>query len=147
MYIANVGYGFADWTSASEWNTRLALTTEAHAVRQLTIVGDKPAAESSEKKISHDRTIAGRKSHTINIEIDETNTINYDAMRTMECGKQYLMWYADEKYMYGGNGGIKVSINLNHVIDKDSGNIQYLSGTAKWSDQQHPDRIVNPIAA
>lgn len=146
MYIANIGYGFADWTQASEWTTRIAMTTNPAAIRALTIVGDKPAAESTEKKISHDRTISGRKNHTVNVEVDETNTTNYDAMRTFECGKQYLMWYEDEKYMYGGNGGIRVSINLDHVIDKDSGNIQLFVGTAKWSAQQHPDRILSPIA-
>lgn len=147
MYIANVGYGFSDWTSSAEWIARLAMTTEAAAVRQLTIVGDKPAATANSKKISHDRTIKGRKDHIVNVEIDETNTTNYDMMRTFECGKQYLMWYEDEVYMYGGNEGIRCSINLDHIIDKDSGNIQYFSGTAEWSAQQHPDRIASPIAA
>lgn len=147
IYIANIGYGFNDVTDGAEWAARLAMTNNPAAIRELTVVGDKPKPEASEKKISGDRTIKGRKTHTVNIEIDETNTINYEAMRILECGKAYLMWYADEKYVYGGNAGIKCSINLDHIIDKDSGNIQYISGEAKWSSQSHPDRVANPIAA
>lgn len=146
MYIANVGYGFTDVSDPSEWASRLALTTEPNAVRELTIIGDKPKPEAQSKKISGNRTIKGNKSHVVNIEIDETNTINYEMLRTLECGKQYLMWFADEVYLYGGDDGIEASINLDLIIDKDRNNIELISGEATWDTQFSPERIQNPIA-
>lgn len=148
LYIANVGYGLSDVTDAAEWQTRLAQTGgAANSIRKLTIVGDKPKPESTEKKISHDRIIKGKKAHTLNIEIDETNPTNYEMLRTLECGKQYIIWYEDEKYIYGGNDGIKASVNLDHIIDKDSQAIQLFGGDAKWTSQFHPERALSPLAA
>lgn len=146
IYIANVGNPLADWTDPTEWATRLAQTTEPTAIRSLTILADKPRAESQEKKISGNRTIKGNKAHTINIDIDETNTVNYEMLRTFECGKQYLLWYQDERYMYGGTDGIAASINLDHLIDRDRNNLQLFQGEAKWESQFSPERIASPIA-
>ncbi len=148
IYIANVGYPMADWNDPAEWAARFnQFGGSANSIRKLTVIADKPKPEQTEKKISHDRTILGKKGHSINVEIDETNLTNYEMMRTLECGKQYLFWYEDETNLYGGTDGIKASINLDHIIDKDSQAIQLLSGAIKWTSQFHPERITSPIAA
>lgn len=148
IYLSKLGQPFTDWTSAAEWAARLASAGDDKIIR-LTVVAEKPRPEATEKKISHDRTIKGKKNHTINMEIDETNLTNYEFMRFLECGGQFLMWYdsGDTKYMNGGNDGIPSSTNLDDVIGKDASEIELFVGEAKWSSQFSPERIESPIAA
>ena len=75
LYLANVeAANFTNVELLSEWTTRLSEnSTDANAIREITVIGDLPEAERTEIAISGDRTIAGVKNFTMNFEIDETN--------------------------------------------------------------------------
>lgn len=147
LYVTNDGNPLSDWTSGAAWALRIDNTAPAAtSILELTVIGEKPVPEATEKEISGGRTVKGKKNHVLNIDVDETNTTNYEFLRGLECGGSYRIWYTDSKYLYGGNDGIKASIFLDHVIPKDDAETQTFTGTVKWSDSFHPERILNPIA-
>jgi hypothetical protein len=149
FYLTNIGNPLIDETDLSEWQDRLALlAADPTRMLELVLIGDKPAAETPEVAASNGRTAYGPKNHTINLNIDDTNQVNYDFMRAMECrgSGQYLCWYATaDGLLYGGASGIPMSIVLNDVIATKAELIKFV-GTAKWTSKIHPCRTVNPMA-
>ena len=140
---------FMDWTTASEWTTRLSETaTDANAIRPITVIGDKPAAAPIKKEISNGRTWTIGKDHTLNVKVDDVSDENYNFMRNSECGGQYRVWFETSGGMlYGGNEGIAVTLDLNDVLASGKDAIEELVGTATWRAQFHPERVKSPIAA
>ena len=147
IYLTGPGNGLVDWTDAAEWALRLDNTTENDPtrIRTLVVKGDQPAAESTEHEISDCRTFWGKKKFTINFDIDETNIVNHDFMRQIECGGQFTMWYAVGKYMQGGTEGIEASVSINQVLPRGCTEIDLLSGIVKWQNKFHPEKILNPL--
>lgn len=147
LYMANPGFPMTDWTSPSEWATRISNTSSnSNAIRQISVIGSKPRPEATEKKISHGRIIKGKKNHTLALKVDETNNINYNSLvRDLECGGSKQIWYETETKLYGGNDGIEATVTFDHVIDEDETNLMLFEGEAKWSSQYHPQVINTPI--
>lgn len=146
IYITGVGNGLTNWSSAAEWGTRLDNDFVGEIwIRTLTVKGDQPPAESTEHELSDCRTYWGEKKFTINFDIDETNIVNHDFMRQLECGGIFTVWYAAGQYMYGGTAGIEASITLNANITRGCTELNLLSGTVKWTDKFHPVKIDNPL--
>ena len=148
IYLTGNGHGLSDWTDPAEWATRLDNDDPDNdtLIRTLHVAGDQPAAESAETTISLCRIVYGPKSFTLNFDIDETNVTNNDAMRLIECNDLFTIWFAAGKYLYGGTGGIDdVSITMNNVIPRGCETLNLISGTAKWKNKFHPEKIVNPL--
>ena len=147
VYMTNIGNPLLDETDAAEWATRMALlVTDPTRIIELSVIGDKPAAEANILEISRGRKVAGLKNHTINVRIDETNQINYEMMRKFECGKGILFWYETyEGILYGGNVGIEGSLLMNHIIPESAQDLETFSGTLTWKSKFHPCRTVSPI--
>lgn len=140
------GAPFTDWTDLSEWVARMALpVSDLDSIQFLNVIGEKPAAASTELEISRRRKITTEKIHTINFDIDETGLINYNAIRQTECGGNYRMWYGNGKYLAGDNDGIEVFINIDDVIPKDRKALELFSGKAVWENQFHPLKELNPM--
>lgn len=152
IYVTNIGQSFADlaqdWTVAADWTGRLDnASTNVDAIRKFHVIGEKPVPEKVEKEISHGRIVSGKKKHTINIEIDETNATNYEMMRTLECGGSFLVWYETSGgLLYGGDDGIVATIQLDEMIPKSEQDLILIMGTVKWTSKFHPERIQNPVA-
>jgi hypothetical protein len=150
MYMSNED--FTDITDISEWNTRLSNTSsDADAVREFTIIGDKPAPESTQIEISDGRFAALSKTHVVNIEIDELSDDTFEALRILECGGNRKVWFGDSAgYLYGHpddvNNGISASIILNHIIPQSLEELQKFVGTATWKYQFHWARVASPLA-
>lgn len=154
-YIAvAVGLGsaapFADWSSPTEWATRLdQAATTGDKIRLMTIRGNKPAPTETKQTLTGNRTRTTARHHVINFMIDEVNDTNYDFVRTLECGGlQFRVWPItdDGKEIQGGNDGILVSINASFIYDEGVGVLQKIQGTMEWDNLQSPARTVNPIA-
>jgi len=147
IYITGLGHGLSDWTDAAEWATRLDNSTEDDdsKIRTLYVAGDQPPAESNEAEISLCRVVYSEKDFTINFDIDEVNITNNDAMRLLECGGQFTLWYATPEYMYGGTDGIMARVNMNNNITRGCGELNLISGTVKWQHKHHPEKIANPL--
>lgn len=148
IFLGNVGQGFANWEDVVEWAARVDQTDVADVtkIRHLTVIGDQPAPEITKVTISHKREIVSGKKRTINIEIDDNTDVNYDFMRTLECGGSYQMWYlSNAGDLYGGNEGIKVTFELSEVIPKATEEFTKLIGTLNWDELISPMRIPSPF--
>jgi hypothetical protein len=137
-----------DWNDASEWATRLAQTAgTATSIRELTVIGDMPLPEKTEKVISGGRKVQVNKDRTINFDIDELNDINYDAAISLQCAKKVKIWFQTRSgHLFGGNEGIDADLDLDLFLSRAEGDIQLFQGTLKWKSDFAPRRIVSPIA-
>jgi len=145
IFVTNVGNPLTDETDAAEWATRMA-AIGATKIIELHVIGDKPAPEENNIMISRNIEVPGNKGHVINVEIQQTNQVNYDFLRAMECGKQVLVWYRTSGgLLYGGAAGIPGSLKLNEIITKSRKEIITFQGTFKWSAKHHPCRTLSPI--
>lgn len=147
IYIASRGANdLIDWTSLAEWTGRLDNTTnDLQKIRFLNVIGTKPPAEGDMIDISRDRKITAEKTHTITFRADETDATNYDALREIECGGNFKVWYQAGKYLYGDNSGINAYIQINDDIPEDKKALNVFQGTITWLAKHHPDRITNPL--
>ena len=149
IFFNNEGNPMLDWTDVMEWNTRLDNTTLADAtkIRWLHVIGDKPAPEKTTLDFSQGRQINTEKTHTVNVIVDETGPLNYALVQWLEdnASQNVRMWYSAGKYLYGGNEGISVKLELDDIIPQSDEELNTFNGTATWKGG-HPARIVNPIA-
>lgn len=138
---------FSDWTTATEWTTRLAESgTDANAIRPLTVIGDKPAPANVTKDISNGRKHVVGKDHTLNFTVDDVSDENYEFMRATECGGKYRLWYETKGgYLYGGNEGIKCTVVMDDILNRGVDEIETLGGVATWRNKFSPERAKSPI--
>lgn len=147
IFLANIGNPLVNWTDVMEWASRVSNTDNtATAIRHLTVIGDVPAPELSQKTISHKRKITITKKRKLNIKIDDNTEANYQAMRYIECGGSYLMWYlTNGGKLYGGNEGIQVTLDISEVIPESTDENVYIQGSAEWDAKISPARIPAPF--
>ena len=148
IYLTNKGNPLINVTDLVEWNARLDNSgVAANAIRTLHVIASKPKPSSTEKEISLGRTVNSNKSHSVPFKIDETNQINHDFTRQMECNGQYLMWYETSGgLLFGGNEGIPVSIVLDMVIAESTDEFLVYEGEAKWKAKFTEERALSPLA-
>jgi hypothetical protein len=151
MYLTKVGDGLADWSQASNWNTRLnnasdQPTTGTYYIRTLNIVGELVEPEQTETEISLGRKTYSAPDFTVNIEVDDMGDLNYAFAQTLidNGGGIYAAWFEGESHLYGGDDGIEGTLKIAPVITKNRKEIQKFLGTFKWTGGL-PDRIVSPL--
>lgn len=139
---------FADFTNVTEWTARLSQTsTDVDAIRTLTVVGDKPLPETTEKTISGNRIVPTDKKHTINFDIDESNATNHEFVRGTKCVKQVKFLYETiGGLLFGGNSGIAGTMKVDMTLSRTEGDIVLYPGTLKWSSTDLEERTTSPIA-
>lgn len=147
IFLRNVGNPLVNWESLTEWTDNIDNTsTDADAIRALTVTGDVPLPESTEKTISHQRIIKLSKKRTANAKIDDDSDDNYDAMRQLQCGGSYLAWIlTNGGDLYGGNSGIQVTIDTDEVIPESIEENTYINLVLKWQERISPLRIAAPM--
>jgi len=148
IYITNLGNGLADWTDLAEWTSRIdndgVLVGD---IRELWVSGELPEPEKNIIEIDNDREVSSPMSFNLTAEIFDNgeDSINYDAIRWLQCGGRKLMWYAAGLYLYGGTDGIECDIIADHIITKGNKEINKLQIIAKWDSKHSPERIANPM--
>lgn len=149
IYLANDGYPLTDWTDLDEWTTRISnSSTDANAIRVLTVIASIADPTVTEKKISHRRTIFSPQEFTITGGIDDNSDTNYDFMRATGCNRQYRMWYATlGGKLYGGLTGILTNLRMWETIPEPEEEYATLRLQLKWRATFAPLRIDNPMAA
>lgn len=149
IYLGNQGNPFTDWTQLAEWTTRIDNDDAATvtAIKELHVIGDKPATEKNKVDFSQNRSVYTSPKHTLNIRIDETGDENYALLQWLEtnAGQTVSLWYQAGKYLYGGNDGIPAILTLDDIIPESSEELNTFNGAATW-EGNHPERIVNPMA-
>lgn len=138
---------FTDWTQAAEWIDRLSQTSlTGNYIRPLTVIGDKPAGTGVIKDISNGRKVTVGKDHTLNLTVDDMTDENYEFMRALECGGQWRLWYETEGgYMHGGNEGILINIDGNHILNRGRDETETIAYVVTWRAKFHPERTKSPI--
>lgn len=149
ILIAQVEHPFTSMEKAYLESRIANDSDDPSAVRKLTVIGDKPAPESSDIQISHFRNVRSPKKHTINFRIDENNDQNYAFVKSLEeLGvEKVLIWYITSSgKIYGGLSGIEASINIDEIIPESGDELSTLNGTLVWKGN-HPERNDNPLSA
>jgi len=139
-----------NFAQAAEWTNRMGTPTDPDdKIIELIVSAEKPAPEKQERDISNFRKVVINKTHTINVEIDETNQTNYDFVRNLECGGQYRVWYKTASgHMHGGNegcGNAKANVFLDVVHARGESEITKIVGSITWKAKNTEERAVSPI--
>jgi len=149
LYIGNLANPLADWTSLTEWNSRLDNDTldDLTKIRFLSVIASKPKPERAAIEYSQNRKLYTTPDHSIPFKVDETSQENYEFLQFLDENPNYqpAIWYPDADYLYGGNSGIAAKIVMDHVITESDKELNYFEGSIEWT-AKHPDRIVNPLA-
>ncbi|GGH24581.1 hypothetical protein FAZ19_16320 [Sphingobacterium alkalisoli] len=139
---------FTDVSLATEWAARLGndSTNEEHDIRVLTGIGSIPKATPSVVNISGRRKKTTSRAYALTFRVDETNQDNHDAMRNIQCGGIYTIWYETiGGLLFGGNEGKQSSIDAGGSHgegDDDIINHEYL---IEWNGLHDPERVVSPL--
>lgn len=138
---------FEDWTQPFEWVTRLSETShDRNAIRPISVVGDKPAPNATNVRISLDRTQTVQKEHTVNATMYEVNDTNHAFVMAIKNGRYLKMHYETTGgYMFGGNGGIMARVTVNMILPKGQGEIMMYQVTITWNSLRTEDRCLSPI--
>jgi hypothetical protein len=156
IYLTNIGYPLIATEGdpagiRAELLSRISNTSvNVDAIRVLTVMADKPAPTKTEIEMSAKRRIVTGKTHTLNVKIDETGDDNYEFLRRLECGSQFLMWWVGGKYMFGGEDafidGQPVSITIDDIHPQSDKELNTFDGLITWESKFHPNRMLNPLA-
>ncbi|MDD4225956.1 MAG: hypothetical protein PHU98_06170 [Mariniphaga sp.] len=148
LYIAGPSAQcFTSITSLAEWNARLSETSvDPDTIRRFRVIGDMPAASSTEVPISLGQFFYTDKDFLINIEVEDNSDLNYAFMRWMECQQLLKIWYQTAGGdLFGGICGIDVSVAANYVIEKGQKSIHKQMWTLKWVSKFSPERVISPL--
>lgn len=138
---------FSDWTQLGEWTARLNNTSDdPDAIRFMHVSADWPAPERDTIETSLCRKVKTPATFTLNIDVDDLSDLNYEFMRTSQCNQTFRMWYASPDYIFGGNCGVEVILNLDYIIERGCKTIHKITGTAVWEDPYSPQRADNPLS-
>lgn len=128
LLFTEEGDGLTNWSSATEWNTRIDNTTaytnqNPAPIRVLFGIGGLGAPERGSIKISRRRTAYLSPKFSFVFQVEDTGDTNWAFMRALPDGGQtYSGWLATESKLFGGNSGIKMTIvadpNIPESIDE-----------------------------
>ena len=137
---------FTDWALPTEWLARISDTAVGiNYIRRFAVIGDQPAASNEEIPISLGRKVFTPKTFTLNLDIDDTDDLNYAFFRTLECNEVVKLWYKAGNELFGGNCGLDVSINANYTIERGRKTLHKIIFTVTWEDDFSPERVTSPI--
>jgi len=149
IYLATVGHPCVDWTSLEDGiEARIDNDgVDVEDIRELWVSGELPEPEKNIIEIDNDREVSSPMSFNLTAEVFDNgeDSINYDALRWLQCGGRQLMWYAAGDYLYGGNDGIECDIIADHIITKGQKEINKIQLIIKWDAKHSPERIANPM--
>lgn len=138
--------GPSDWTDLAAWQAVIA-DTGAAKVRRLIVIGDKPESESTTRTVSKGRKVPGKRTHTINADVDDVNNTNYDFMRRLQCGSTVNMWYATASKIYGGANGFTANVTkANPILERGAESYSLFRFQFQWDNACDPPRADNPFA-
>ena len=148
IYLTAVDHPLVDWTSLVEWEGRIDNDgVDVDDIRELWVSGELSEPEKNIIEIDNDREVSSPMSFNLTAEIFDNgeDSINYDALRWLQCGGRKLMWYAAGDYLYGGDSGIECDIIADHIITKGQKEINKIQLIIKWDAKHSPERIANPM--
>jgi len=146
IFFTNPGQPLINVADRLEWLARLSNTsTDDDAIRFIYVSGDLAEPEKQETIISLDRKKYSPGEYTLNFDLQETNDINYNLLRTLHCNLDNLFWFATESHIYGGASGINGQMIMNNIIEKGAQSLQVFRGMIKFKLTTPPARSENVL--
>jgi len=142
----------AEYDSAAIWAGAIYTYVEGVSptigeILEFTVIGEWPEPEQTETPISGDRVVVGYKKFTLNLEIDETNEVNYNFLLASECnGKYKCNFETADGLIYGGYLGLDVSVKMNQVVPRSRQEVAKFMVKISWTSKNHPFRQISIVA-
>lgn len=137
-------------TGAITWSDAAAIETAIDGINgfRMTVIGDKPEADDNTRTISKGRIAMGPKVFNVNFTVDETNDDNYNAMRKLECGGEFIFWYVTRAgKVYGGANGIKGNlVKADNPLDRGENTYDRFEFQFRWMASCNPPREAYALA-
>jgi hypothetical protein len=140
LYLSRPGDDLTNWSSLTEWNTRLSNTTALPApgtdapIRFFHVVGSIAEPEVTEIETELGRKVYSKPKWTLTFNTSELFDENIAFATTLQqnAGAQFALWFETQDKLFGGNTGIQVSLKLNLTIPESRTELMKLTGTATW---------------
>jgi len=139
LLFTRLGDNMTDWTSPTEWTTRLSNTTALPSsptlapIRRLFGIGGFGAPEQPKVRISRKRDLYGTRTFTMTFKVDDTGSTNWTWMKTIPASRQtYAVWFATEQRMWGGNSGIEAVVVANPDVPESNEEVMKITVTVTW---------------
>lgn len=150
IFITKLGEPLVNWRSELEWDSRIDNSgSAANAIRMLTVIGEMPIPESSEKEISSGRKVQGVRKFIINADIDEMNDTNHNLIRELQCnsGKRLVWFQTRDGLLFGDTSGVEANIKADIIIPKSYTDLILGQLVIEWDGNGNilPERITSPI--
>jgi len=146
VYLCAINNPLSDWTDASEWATRIDNSGGLPSdIREFWVSGELPEPERTSTEIDNERDVWSPMKFSITLQVYESNLTNYDAIRFLQCGGEYLMWFSCGNNMYGSTDGVEVNIKADYIITKGAKEANYFQLVITWDAEHLPERITNPL--
>lgn len=148
MFAKVSAAAFTDWTSPSEWATRLSnSSTSDDAIRFILGTGSMPAGSKQEITYQVNKKMTIGKTRTLTFTIEEANDTIHNLVRIIECGGEYRVWFGTVGgYMYGGNEGVIVGTDANLVLNSGENDFEQRIIDLSWDNRYTPERCLSPIS-
>lgn len=140
---------FTDWTQPGEWAALINNeTSEPGFIRCLCGIGDIPAGTPTILQKSKGRSKRTKTAKVLNFDVDNTNDINYEFMRGLQCGGTYCMWIETRGCkLLGGSRGILVSVEAaDPIYNRGNDSYEIFQFQFTWDEKISPPRTTSPVA-
>lgn len=137
--------GPSDWTSKTSWESAIS-NTGAGKVRKLFGSGDVPEGEPITVPIHDGQDKVLNYNYVINYDIQSMTQENYTAMRMLQCGGNFRIWYMTRGgFLYGGQNGIPVNVRkATSPSERGKESYKILKFVFAWTAKCDPERIASP---
>lgn len=131
-----------DWTSKAAWAT--AVTNSGSGIRKLTVIGDQPEPTQSSRTVSKRRKKLNDSVFVMNADIDDMSNLNYEFIRSLQCGGTKCIWYETiGGYIYGGPNGWTADVTkAAPKLDRGENNFAVGALQFEWKAKWSPPRAL-----
>lgn len=153
IYVAPINLVTSDdfvenfnWEDPTSWAQYINNTDTGDYIRCLNIIGSIGEGTSTVREKSKGRKKNSKKVRPFDATLDDASDLNYEFVKSIECGANVCIWYATRGCkLYGGNSGIPMYITGDWPLL--AGSDSYEGGKITGEFQTClPPRITNPIA-
>lgn len=142
LMFTRLGDGLTDWTDDGEWTTRKSNTTTGTSalptsglasIRQLFGIGSIGKAERTEIKLPRRTKGYTAPKYNFTFLVTDTGDANMAFSRALPLGGQvYTAWFGTEQRLFGGNGGVTMTVISDPTIPDSADDIMRLELTLSF---------------
>jgi hypothetical protein len=119
-------------------------------LKRFPIVGSSAKPEYQKQTTFSFKSVVTLKKRTFEFKIYHVDSITYDYLRRLECGKvrPNVLFETEGGFIIGGDGGMQYDeFELDPVWDEGEDAIEYWICTITVNSKNAPDRVPNPLPA